>query len=146
MDQEQADAGTPSDWVGLVGRRIDRAIAELRADPNAAKELQVIRLRAMAAALEGLGLDELDRTLATIRMTRAGLARQEADALRAAVARVRGRVAERTWEAFRLTALDGLSGAEAAARLGVAVMSVFKSRSNVQKMLQEEVRWLEQAD
>ncbi len=56
-----------------------------------------------------------------------------------AMERVRQRVEPHTWEAFRLTALDGLSGAEAAAQLGIKVATVFKARSKVQKMLQEEV-------
>jgi RNA polymerase sigma factor (sigma-70 family) len=51
---------------------------------------------------------------------------------------VRERVEPRTWEAFRLTALEGLSGAEAAERLGLKVATVFKARSKVQQMLREE--------
>jgi RNA polymerase sigma-70 factor (ECF subfamily) len=65
------------------------------------------------------------------------------EVLEAATARVRERVAERTWEAFRLTALDGLAAAEAAARLGMPVANVFKAKSNVRKWLQEEIRLLE---
>jgi RNA polymerase sigma-70 factor (ECF subfamily) len=57
--------------------------------------------------------------------------------------RVRARVEPHTWEAFRLTALDGLSGADAAGRLGMPVASVFKAKSNVQKMLQDEIARLE---
>ena len=57
--------------------------------------------------------------------------------------RVRQRVAPQTWEAYRLTAIEGLSGAEAAARLGMKVTAVFVSRSNVTKQLQSEVRDLE---
>jgi RNA polymerase sigma-70 factor (ECF subfamily) len=68
------------------------------------------------------------------------------EVLEAASSRVRARVAAATWEAFRLTALDGLPAAEAAARLGVPVANVFKAKSNVQKMLQEEVRRLEGSD
>jgi RNA polymerase sigma-70 factor (ECF subfamily) len=60
-----------------------------------------------------------------------------------ATARVRARVAAHTWEAFRLTALEGLAGAEAAARLGLKVFTVFKAKSKVQKMLQEEVARLD---
>jgi RNA polymerase sigma-70 factor (ECF subfamily) len=64
--------------------------------------------------------------------------------LELATDRVRARVAPRTWEAFQLTALDGLSGAEAALRLGMPVASVFKAKSNVQKMLQEEIDQLQE--
>jgi len=63
--------------------------------------------------------------------------------LELAANRVRERVEPHTWEAFQLTALDGLSGAEAAARLDMPVASVFKAKSNVQKMLQEEIAQLE---
>jgi RNA polymerase sigma factor (sigma-70 family) len=59
-----------------------------------------------------------------------------------AVLRVRDRVAVPTWDAFRLTALEGLSGAEAAQRLGVTVASVFVSKHRVQKMLKAEVERL----
>jgi RNA polymerase sigma-70 factor (ECF subfamily) len=62
-----------------------------------------------------------------------------------AMARVRLRVQPHTWEAFRLTALDGLSGAETAARLGLEVATVFKAKSKVQKMLQDEVSRLDTA-
>jgi RNA polymerase sigma-70 factor (ECF subfamily) len=57
--------------------------------------------------------------------------------------RVRARVEPSTWEAFRLTAIEGLSGAEAAGRLGLGIYAVFKARSRVQKLLQQEVAELE---
>jgi RNA polymerase sigma-70 factor (ECF subfamily) len=66
--------------------------------------------------------------------------------LEEASARVRLRVQRHTWEAFRLTALEGKSGAEAAALLGMRVATVFVARSKVQKMLQDEVHGLEAAD
>jgi len=57
--------------------------------------------------------------------------------------RVRQRAAPQTWEAYRLTAIEGLSGADAAARLGMKVAAVFVSRSHVIKRLQNEVKALE---
>jgi RNA polymerase sigma-70 factor (ECF subfamily) len=62
-----------------------------------------------------------------------------------AMIRVRGRVSEQKWEAFRLTAVEGLSGAETAARLGMKVATVFTAKSKVYKLVQEEVRRLEEA-
>jgi len=59
--------------------------------------------------------------------------------LKEAMARVRMRVAPQTWEAFRLTALEGLSGAEAAALVPMAVAQVFVAKRRVRKMIQEEV-------
>lgn len=66
--------------------------------------------------------------------------------LEEASARVRLRVAPQTWEAFRLTALEGLSGAEAAERIPMQVAQVFVARRRVQKMLREEVARLEGAE
>jgi RNA polymerase sigma-70 factor (ECF subfamily) len=65
--------------------------------------------------------------------------------LQAAMTRVQLRVAPRTWEAFRLTALEGLSGAEAAQRLEMQVAAVYMAKRNVQKKLREESRLLEGA-
>jgi DNA-directed RNA polymerase specialized sigma24 family protein len=59
--------------------------------------------------------------------------------LEEAMARVQKRVEAHTWEAFRLTALEQLSGAEVAQRLQVNVATVFKAKSKVLKMLQEEI-------
>jgi RNA polymerase sigma-70 factor (ECF subfamily) len=66
--------------------------------------------------------------------------------LEEAMARVRLRVTPPTWEAFRQTALEGRSGAETAERLAMQVTAVFKARSRVQKMIQDEVRKLEGSD
>jgi RNA polymerase sigma factor (sigma-70 family) len=63
-----------------------------------------------------------------------------------ASARVRQRLTPRTWEAFERTALQGQSGAEVGAALGMKVATVFVARSKVQKMLQEELRKLEGPD
>ncbi|MFO0957096.1 MAG: sigma-70 family RNA polymerase sigma factor [Isosphaeraceae bacterium] len=75
------------------------------------------------------------------------VARLEADfdreLLEAAADRVKRRVDPTTWEAFRLTAVEGLSGADAAARLGLKVANVFVAKGRVQKLLSEEVRALE---
>jgi RNA polymerase sigma-70 factor (ECF subfamily) len=89
-------------------------------------------LRALAAAEAG---EDLGQRLA---------AQFDEEVLAEAQARVQQRVQAHTWEAFRLTAVEGLSGAAAAAQLGMKVATVFKAKSKVQKMLQEEVARLEQ--
>ncbi len=63
-----------------------------------------------------------------------------------AIARVQRRVTPSTWEAFRLTALEGLSGAEASRTLDASVASVFVSKHRVQKLLKEEIRRLDSSD
>jgi RNA polymerase sigma factor (sigma-70 family) len=65
--------------------------------------------------------------------------------LQEAMGRVRLRVAPQTWSAFALTALEGLSGAEAAERIPMQVAQVFVAKRRVQKMLQEEVAKLDKS-
>lgn len=61
-----------------------------------------------------------------------------------AMTRVRGRVEPQTWEAFRLTSMEGLSGAQAAERIPMKEAMVFIARGRVLKLLREEVQKLEQ--
>jgi RNA polymerase sigma-70 factor (ECF subfamily) len=63
--------------------------------------------------------------------------------LEEATIRVRLRVEPHTWEAFRLTAVEGMSGASVAEQLRLKVATVFKAKSKVQKMLREEIARLE---
>jgi RNA polymerase sigma-70 factor (ECF subfamily) len=65
------------------------------------------------------------------------------EVLEEAAARVQLRIDPVTWEAFRLQAIEGLSGAETAQRLGRTVAGVFKARTRVQGMLRDEVARLE---
>src|SRR5262249_53050982 len=51
----------------------------------------------------------------------------EQELVECALVRVRPRVQATTWAAFRLTVFEQLSGAEAAAQLGMAVTSVYKA-------------------
>jgi RNA polymerase sigma-70 factor (ECF subfamily) len=67
----------------------------------------------------------------------------EQELMECALVRVRPRVQPLTWEAFRLTALEGLSGARASAQLGMALTSVYKAKSNVLKLVEAEVHYLE---
>jgi RNA polymerase sigma factor (sigma-70 family) len=63
----------------------------------------------------------------------------ERELLERALERVRLRVQPQTWDAFRMTSFEGLAGADVASRLGMAVTSVYKAKSNVQKLLETEV-------
>ena len=63
--------------------------------------------------------------------------------LEEAMARVRLRVAPQTWQAFALTALEGMSGAYAAERIPMQLAQVFIAKRRVAKMLQEEIAKLE---
>jgi len=63
--------------------------------------------------------------------------------LEEAMSRVQLRVAPHRWNAFRLTALEGLSGSEAAARLNMPVATIFTAKSKIHRMLQQELQQLE---
>lgn len=60
-----------------------------------------------------------------------------------AMLQVSRRVEQATWEAFRLLALENESGAEAAKRLNMRVAAVYKARSRVQQMIQDELAKLD---
>ena len=56
---------------------------------------------------------------------------------------VRQRIAARTWEAYQLTACEGRPAGEVAKVLGMRVGTVYQAKSGVMRMLQEEVRKLQ---
>ena len=101
------------------------------------------RRRAVLASGDTDVLDLLNSTEAGDDLARQLDEECERDLLEQAMVRVRLRVEPRTWDAFRLLALEGRSGAEAAAQLGMKVSTVFVARSKVQRMIQEEARKLD---
>lgn len=62
-----------------------------------------------------------------------------------AMGRVQLRIEPKTWEAFRLLAVDEWSGAQAAQHLGMKVATVFVYRSKVLRMIREEVTRLDRS-
>jgi RNA polymerase sigma-70 factor (ECF subfamily) len=64
------------------------------------------------------------------------------DALEEARWRVRRRVEPATWEAYRLTAEEGLKAPEVARRTGLQVEQVYAAKSRALKMLREELERL----
>ena len=67
----------------------------------------------------------------------------EAELFEQAKEAVRKRVSPGTWEAFRLSIEEELTGAEIAELLRIKVGAVFVARSRVQRMVREEVRRLD---
>jgi RNA polymerase sigma-70 factor (ECF subfamily) len=88
----------------------------------------------------------LDTAQARDELTRRLQEAFDQELLELATASVRARVEERTWEAYRLTALEGLSGAETAARLGMQVGTVYKAKSKVHAMLQDTLRQMQEEE
>lgn len=60
-----------------------------------------------------------------------------------AMQRVRKRVEPKTWRAFELQAMKGVSGEDAAAELEMRLGSAFAARSKVQRMIRDEIEKLE---
>lgn len=145
---QEADA---QDITQDVLLKLVRAMQAFRYDPsrrfrgwlktvahNAWQDLARTR-RAAAAG----GDDPLQSVAARDDLAAGVEAAYEQELLDRAMERIRPRVQPQTWDAFRLTAFDGLSGADAAARLGMPITSVYKAKSNVQKLLEAEVRELD---
>jgi RNA polymerase sigma factor (sigma-70 family) len=65
--------------------------------------------------------------------------------LEEATNRVKARVADKTWEAFRRTAILAEKASVVSAALSMPIASVFKAKSNIQTMLKEELAKLERA-
>lgn len=63
--------------------------------------------------------------------------------LEMALLRARERVAEGTWMAFKLAALDGVAPQAVADQLGVRVSHVYLAKHRVQKLVQEEIKAIE---
>lgn len=63
-----------------------------------------------------------------------------------AIATVSQRVSVSTWEAFRLTAIDGLPGEKAATMTGLKLNAVYAARYRVQRLITEEIRHLRDQD
>jgi RNA polymerase sigma-70 factor (ECF subfamily) len=93
----------------------------------------------------GSGDRVVDRLLQTVAARDGLVAKLEEEFDRELLEQATLRVEPHTWDAFRLVALEGQSGAEAAARLGMKVAAVFVAKGRVQKMLREEIDLLERS-
>jgi RNA polymerase sigma-70 factor (ECF subfamily) len=108
-------------WQDFLARRGRAGLGS--GDSNVWQALQTVEAR-----------DDLERQLEEL---------FDREVLEEAMARVRGRVAAHTWEAFRLLTFEGLSGAEVAPRVGMQVTMVYVAKGKVQKLLREEIDRLE---
>jgi RNA polymerase sigma factor (sigma-70 family) len=116
-------------WLQTVTRHVLIDFLTERRRGQGSGDSEVLRLLANVEAREGL-IGQLE-------------AEFDRELLEEALRRVRPRVPEQQWEAFRLTALEGLTGAEASARLGMLIATVYTAKSKVQKLVREEIRRLE---
>jgi RNA polymerase sigma factor (sigma-70 family) len=91
----------------------------------------------------GAELDRLANVKARMDLTQRLEEAFDQELLKEAYNLVRLRLQPRTWQAFELLAIQGLSGAEVAKRLDMKVANAFVARSKVQRMLREELARLE---
>ena len=134
---------TEPEWGFPKGRRsrgesdLSCAIREFDEETNIPREAFVVlknivleeALRRSNQAVDGL-ISDLDKLI-------------EQDLLETSMAKVRMRVTQTTWDAFRLTALEGLTGEAVAAQLGMSVDAVYMARCRVQRFISEELKRLE---
>ena len=64
--------------------------------------------------------------------------------LQTSIERVRERIEEKSWDVFRLTALESSPAIEVAERLGMKIEAVYAARCRVQRMITQEFRRLDQ--
>jgi RNA polymerase sigma-70 factor (ECF subfamily) len=148
---QEADA---QDVTQIVLLKMSEKLAEFAYDParsfrawlktvtlNAWRKLADAQRRAGQAS----GVADFENALAARDDLVARLEEEfDRELLEQASSRVRLRVEPHTWDAFRLMAFEGQSGAQVAERLQMKVATVFVAKSKVQKMLQEEIRKLEE--
>jgi RNA polymerase sigma factor (sigma-70 family) len=87
--------------------------------------------------------EKLDEVQARDTLTRCLEEAYDEELLREAMDRVRLRVEPRTWEAFRLLAIEEQPGTVAAKQLGMKVATAYVARSKVQRLLRDEIARLD---
>ena len=97
------------------------------------------QVRGVRGAADPSVADRLDTLPARVDLVRHLEETYDQELLELAMAEVRERVEAHTWEAFRRTAIEGAAAAEVAARLGIAVATVYRARHVVQGMLRQAV-------
>jgi RNA polymerase sigma factor (sigma-70 family) len=104
------------------------------------------QVRGGRGAADSVVADRLDTIQARVDLVRHLEETYDRELLELAMAEVRERVEPHTWEAFRLTAIEGVGAAEVAARLGIAVATVYRARYVVQTKLREAVAALDSVE
>jgi RNA polymerase sigma-70 factor (ECF subfamily) len=104
------------------------------------------QVRGIRGAADPVIADRLDTVAARVDLVRHLEETYDQELLELAMAEVRERVEPHTWEAFRLTAIEGAAVAKVAARLGIAVATVYRARHVVQQMLRQVVARLDRAE
>jgi RNA polymerase sigma-70 factor (ECF subfamily) len=121
-------------WLRTVTRRV------------LANELSRRRRALVSGAGSRMIREMLEKEEAREQFVQAVEAGYDRELLEEAIRRVREKVPAPQWNAFRLTALEKVSGAEASRQLGMLVSTVYSSKSKVQKLVRDEVARLDAND
>jgi RNA polymerase sigma factor (sigma-70 family) len=97
------------------------------------------QVRGVRGAADSVVADRLDTVQARVDLVRHLEETYDRELLELAMAEVRERVEAHTWEAFRLTAIEGVAALDVAAFLGIAVATVYRARHVVQERLRKAV-------
>lgn len=97
------------------------------------------QVRGVRGAADPAVVDLLDTMPARVDLVRHLEETYDRELLELAIAEVRERVEPHTWEAFRLTAIEGVAASEVAAALGIGVATVYRARHVVQTRLRKAV-------
>ena len=102
--------------------------------------------RGVRGAADTVVADLLNTVPARVDLVRHLEETYDQELLELAKAEVSQRVEPHTWEAFRLTAIEGVAVAEVASRLGIAAATVYRARHVVQTRLREALAVLDCAE
>lgn len=105
-------------------------------------------LKSRSRAIAGSGSDSVQAILDSVETQEDFIEQimQECDKgiLEDAMLVIRRRVNENTWQAFQMTAIEGISAPHVATQLGMAITAVYKAKSRIQKLLKEEIEQIDQ--
>jgi RNA polymerase sigma-70 factor (ECF subfamily) len=104
------------------------------------------QVRGVRGSADTIVAEMLDTVQARVDLVRHLEETYDQELLELAMAEVRQRVEPHTWEAFHLTAVEGVAAEEVASRLGIRVATVYRARHVVQTMLREELAALDSAE
>jgi RNA polymerase sigma-70 factor (ECF subfamily) len=104
------------------------------------------QVRGVRGSADTVVFDMLNTVEARVDLVRHMEETYDQELLELAKAEVKERVEPHTWEAFRLTAIEGVAIADVAARLGMRVATVYRARHVVQTMLRDTLAALESGE
>jgi RNA polymerase sigma-70 factor (ECF subfamily) len=104
------------------------------------------QVRGVRGSADAVVAEMLNTVQARVDLVRQIEETYDQELLELAKAEVSRRVEPHTWEAFRLTAIEGVAAEEVAARLGIRVATVYRARHVVQTKLRATLAALDRGE